>query len=189
MKNGAVAQRHTNRGPRRTPPCVSSMGLGRDNCVHIVKGVLMHPVDPHHGRTPWVYATKFFCLVVEELHVTLPCIPTCVKSKMQLPTWYWLLASQTPLRVSYPSQRTSVPSCKQARLIRDSPRSLIERREEPQEGSKIVPFAQRAAYPLMHACINKHKPMKLIGGIYKIEWGGGAMKLIGGSYEIDGGGV
>ena len=39
----------------------------------------------------------------------------------------------------------------------------------------------------MHTCINKHKPMKLRGGTYKIEWGG-AMKLRVGAYEIEGGG-
>ena len=122
--------------------------------MHIAKGVLTHGVDPHHGRTPWVYATKIFlCLVVKDLHVTLPCIPTCVKTEMQLLAWYLLPASQTTLHVLYPSQgttlsRSPVPSCKQARLIRDPPRSLVERREVPQEGSKVVRCAQRAAYPL-----------------------------------------
>ena len=44
---GVVAPRHTDRNPRRTPPCVSSMVFGRENRVHIIKGVLMHGVDPH----------------------------------------------------------------------------------------------------------------------------------------------
>ena len=29
-----------------------------------------------------------FCLVFEELHVTLPRRPTCVKAEIQLPAWY-----------------------------------------------------------------------------------------------------
>ena len=89
-----------------------------------------------------------------------------MKTDVQLLAWYWLLASQTPLQVLYPSHGTTLsrsptPSCQQARLIRDSPRSLVERREEPQEGSKVVPCAQRAAYPLHRVACREQRCCRL----------------------------
>ena len=46
--------------------------------------------NAHRGSAPGEEALglckkNIFCLVVEELHITLPFLPTCVKTDMQLP--------------------------------------------------------------------------------------------------------
>ena len=102
-----------------------------------------------------------FGLVVEELHVTLPCIPTCMKTEMQLAAWHCLLSIQAPLQVLYPSQgttlsRSPLPSCKQGDQSGTPPRSAVQRTEDPQKGSKVVPCAQRAAYPLHRVACGEH---------------------------------